>query len=48
MTHIALLLAVKFLEATFAIGAVGSVIVLTLSGIEDLYTLFGREKEKHS
>jgi hypothetical protein len=39
---------VRILEGMFAVGAVGSVAVLVLSGIEDLKTLFGREEENHS
>ena len=39
---------VRLLEGMFAVGVVGSFIVLVLSGIEDLKTLFGREEEHHS
>lgn len=39
---------VRLLEGLFAVGVVGSFIVLVLSGIEDLKTLFGREEENHS
>ena len=39
---------VRFLEGMFVIGTIGSVVVLVLSGIEDLKTLFGREEENHS
>jgi hypothetical protein len=35
------------LEGMFVVGTLGSIIVLVLSGIEDLKTLFGRE-ENHS
>jgi hypothetical protein len=37
----------RILEAMFALGIVGSTVVLVLSGIEDLKTLFG-EDEPHS
>jgi hypothetical protein len=39
---------VRVLEGMFVIGAIGSVVVLVLSGIEDLKLLFGREEENHS
>ena len=32
----------------FVVGALGSTVVLVLSGIEDLKTLFGGEEEPHS
>ena len=37
-----LILVVRVLEAMFVAGAVGSCLVLILTGIEDLETLFGR------
>jgi hypothetical protein len=39
---------VRILEAMFVAGASGSVVVLVLSGIEDLKLLFGREEQNHS
>ena len=39
---------VRLLEGMFAVGVVGSCVVLVLSGIEDLKTLLGREDESHS
>ncbi len=39
---------VRILEGMFVLGAMGSVLVLVLSGIEDLKLLFGREEENHS
>jgi len=39
---------VRVLEGMFVVGAIGSVVVLVLSGIEDLKLLFGREEENHS
>jgi hypothetical protein len=39
---------VRILETMFAVGAIGSVVVLLLSGIEDLKLLFGREEQNHS
>jgi hypothetical protein len=39
---------VRLLEGMFAVGVVGSFVVLVLSGIEDLKTLFGREEQNHA
>ena len=39
---------VRILEGMFVVGAIGSAIVLVLSGIEDLELLFGREEKDHS
>ena len=39
---------VRVLETMFVGGAIGSVVVLVLSGIEDLKLLFGREEQNHS
>jgi hypothetical protein len=39
---------VRFLEGMFVVGAIGSFVVLILTGIEDLEMLLGREEEKHS
>lgn len=39
---------VRFLEGMFAVGAIGSFVVIVLSGIEDLKMLLGREEENHS
>ena len=39
---------VRFLEGMFVIGAIGSFVVIVLSGIEDLKMLLGREEENHS
>jgi len=38
----------RILEVMFAVGVVGSTVVLVLSGIEDIRTLFGGEDEHHS
>jgi hypothetical protein len=38
----------RILEVMFAVGIVGSTVVLVLSGIEDIKTLFGGEDEHHS
>ncbi len=38
----------RILEVMFAVGVVGSTVVLVLSGIEDIKTLFGGEDEHHS
>ena len=39
---------IRILEAMFVVGALGSTVVLVLSGVEDLKTLFGGEEEPHS
>jgi len=44
MLFLGVLLA-RILEGMFVAGSIGSFIVLVLSGIEDLETLFGREEE---
>jgi hypothetical protein len=38
---------IRVLEAMFVVGGVGSVIVLILSGIEDIETLMGSEDSGH-
>jgi len=38
----------RILEAMFAVGSVGSFVVLLLSGIEDLKMLLGREESHDS
>jgi hypothetical protein len=43
--NIFVIVIVRFLEGLFVVGSLGSVIVLVLSGIEDLRTLFGGEEE---
>lgn len=48
MSFIIVTVVVRFLEGMFAVGVIGSCVVLVLSGIEDLKTLFGREDENHS
>jgi hypothetical protein len=39
---------VRILEGMFVVGAVGSFLVIVLSGIEDLKMLLGREDANHS
>ncbi len=41
-------LPVRILEGMFIVGCAGTVLVLILSGIEDLKTLLGKEDESHS
>jgi len=41
-------LLVRILEAMFAIGLFGSTLVLLLTFVEDIETLFGREEPHHS
>jgi hypothetical protein len=41
-------LLVRILELMFAVGVIGSTVVLVLTAIEDLETLFGREETHHS
>jgi hypothetical protein len=48
MGLIIIVVLVRILEGMFVVGAVGSVVVLVLSGIEDLKLLFGREEQNHS
>jgi hypothetical protein len=43
-----LIVAVRILEGLFAIGAVGSVLVLILTTIDDVKVLFGGDDEKAS
>ena len=38
-------IAVRVLETMFAVGAIGSCIVLILTGIEDIETLLGKDSE---
>ena len=42
-----LTLAIRLLEFMFAVGVIGSVIVLVLSGIEDIETLLGSDDASH-
>ncbi len=39
---------VRILEAMFAVGVVGSTLVLLITFVEDAETLFGREETHHS
>ena len=48
MGLIIVIVLVRILEGMFVVGAIGSVVVLVLSGIEDLKLLFGREEQNHS
>jgi len=43
-----LIVAVRILEILFAIGAVGSALVLILTTIDDLGVLFGSDEDKPS
>lgn len=38
---------VRLLECVFALGLAGSAVVLVLSGIEDMETLFGSDDAPH-
>jgi hypothetical protein len=40
-------IAIRFLETIFALGLIGSVLVLVLTMIEDFQELFGTEKTNH-
>jgi hypothetical protein len=42
------ILLIRALEGMFILGSIGTVLVLILSGIEDLKTLLGKEDESHS
>jgi len=48
MDLIIILVLVRILEGMLVVGAIGSVVVLLLSGIEDLKLLFGREERNYS
>jgi hypothetical protein len=48
MRHIFVVVVARLLEGMFVVGSIGSFVVLVLSGIEDLKTLFGREEKQHS
>jgi hypothetical protein len=39
--------AIRFLEGMFVVGSLGSFLVLVLSGIEDIGTLFGSDETEH-
>ncbi len=41
-------LLIRIIEGMFILGSAGTVLVLILSGIEDLKTLLGKEDESHS
>ena len=41
-------LLIRILEGMFILGSAGTVLVLILSGIEDLKTLLGKEDDGHS
>ena len=43
-----ILVLMRILEGMLVVGAIGTVIVLLLSGIEDLKLLFGREEQNYS
>lgn len=43
-----LVIAVRFVESIFVIGALGCVVVLILTAIEDVRTLFGLEENEES
>ncbi len=40
-------LAIRLLELMFALGSIGSAVVLILSGIEDIETLVGSDDTDH-
>jgi len=40
-------LGIRLLETMFALGGIGSAIVLVLSGIEDIKTLMGSDEPSH-
>jgi hypothetical protein len=43
-----LVIAVRFVEALFVIGGVGCLVVLILTGIEDVRTLIGLDEKKET
>lgn len=48
MEQIIVTVLVRILEGMFIIGGIGSLIVIVLTGIEDLKMLLGREEQNHS
>jgi hypothetical protein len=42
------IIGVRALETMFTVGIAGSIIVLILTGIEDVETLFGSDEDEHS
>jgi hypothetical protein len=46
MGHILVFILARLLEGMFVVGSIASFVVLVLSGIEDLETLFGKEKQE--
>ncbi len=48
MGLIIITLLVRVLETMLVVGTIGSMVVLVLSGIEDLKLLFGREEQNYS
>jgi hypothetical protein len=40
-------IAIRLLEFIFVVGAIGSALVLILSGIEDIETLIGSDDSEH-
>jgi hypothetical protein len=39
--------AIRLLEGMFVVGGIGSIVVLVLSGIEDVAILFGSAEQEH-
>jgi hypothetical protein len=48
MNSLLVILLVRILEGMFAIGLIGSTLVLLITFVEDAETLFGREETHHS
>ena len=48
MGLIIITLLVRVLESMLVVGTICSIVVLVLSGIEDLKLLFGREEQNYS
>jgi hypothetical protein len=45
--NVVVVLGIRLLELMFALGAIGSAVVLILSGIEDIETLLGSDDTGH-
>jgi hypothetical protein len=48
MIPLLVVILVRILEAMFAVGVFGSTLVLLLTFVEDIETLFGREEPHHT
>jgi hypothetical protein len=47
MMGVLITIAIRLLEFMFALGVIGSAIVMVLSGVEDIETLIGPDDSNH-